>query len=112
MIFFFLIVEDDIKNIRQAVSSIEGKWEDFGGNLGLKQSTIETISANFRRAERCFTEVITQWLRWNYDYEKEGKPSWKNLVKAVHPINDKLANSIAQEHQGTAFYSMCKMYVT
>lgn len=66
--------------------------------MGLQQDTIETIAANFSLAQRRFTEVLINWLRWNYDHEKIGKPSWKNLVKAVHPINDTLANSIAEEH--------------
>ena len=48
------------------------------------------------------SEIIALWLRWKYNYDKEGKPSWKNLVKAVHPIESSLAERIAQAHNGNS----------
>ena len=100
-IAFFTAEEEHLKDVRQEVNLLAPQWDIFGGHLSLKKSTIEIIRQNFPLSvERQLTEVVTDWLRWNYDYEKLGKPSWKILVKAVHLMNSKLADSIAQKHQG------------
>ena len=81
------------------------KARELAKNLGLKSDDIESIFVNFQLSDKDrLSEVIKYWLQWNFNYRKEGKPSWKTLAKAVHPINPRLAESIAKKHQGNLVY--------
>ena len=65
------------------------------------QEDIASIIARFPLSDKNqLSEVIKYWLQWNFNYQKEGKPSWKTLAKAVYPINRRLGESIAQKHKG------------
>ena len=49
---------------------------------------MDTIEANNSNdVERCLQLAITDWLRLNYNYEKNVKPSWRKLEKAVYLLD-------------------------
>ena len=66
--------------------------------LGFKPEDIdsESIFDNFQQSgkDQLLSEMIKQWLQWNFNYKKEGKHSWKTLVKAIHSINPRLAETL------------------
>ena len=83
-----------------AVSPISAKSRLLAENLGLKSGDIDSIFVNFQNDKERLSEVLKYWLQLNFKYKKEGKPSWKNLAKSVHPINTDLALKIAEAHEG------------
>ena len=69
--------------------------------MGLKSGDIDSIFVNFPHSDKeRSSEVMKYWLHLNFDYESEGRPSWKTLVKAIHPIDTGLAEDIAKQHKG------------
>ena len=67
---------------------------------------MNTIDANNRRAESCLRCAITEWLKLNYDYKKNGLPSWRMLAKAVYSIDRSVFNKIARDHPVTTGIAM------
>ena len=65
------------------------KWKAVGQALRLKLGELDTIAASHpRNAEECLNEMLTQWLRRNYNVKRfggakleeagggGGRPSW------------------------------------
>ena len=63
---------------------------------GIKRKNIDYLEA--------MTEIISNWLKLNYNYQRFGKPTWKALVEAVRSPNGgnnaTLAEKIAKRHRG------------
>ena len=96
-----IIDDDHWKDVCTAVTAVSAKSRELAKNLGLKPDDISSVFTNFQLSDKDrLSEVIKLWLQWNFNYKKEGKPSWKTLVKAVYPLNPRLAESIAQNHKG------------
>ena len=50
---------------------------------------------------RCLQRAIGEWLKRNYNYKKNGVPSWRMLAKAVRHLDGTIFEKIVSEHQGT-----------
>ena len=80
------------------------EWKGLGLALRLHPGTLDTIEADCRDVQSRLREVLTQWLKKDYDTRRFGAPSWQLLVAAVaHPAggnNPALAHTIAHNHNG------------
>ena len=91
----------DTKHLVQIISELGpfSEWKKLGLNFGLRQSTLDRISANERdRADKCTSEMLVAWLKWcdNVLSPEYGKPSWRRLLEALEPIKFQLATQIEQ----------------
>ena len=60
---------------------------------------MNTIESNHPKdAMRCLQLAIEDWLKLNYNYGKNGHPSWRMLAKAVRPLDGGLFKKIVFEH--------------
>ena len=80
------------------------KWKAVGQALRLKLGELDSIAASHPHStEDCLSEMLTQWLRRNYNVKRFGEPSWKRLVEVVGDpaggANPALANQIAEKHR-------------
>ena len=78
---------------------LESRWRDIGRKLGIRPSTIDSISADHSQCGPCLSEVIKHWLKLNYDTNKFGQPSWRKLAKAVSGLDKRLFYSLANDHK-------------
>ena len=82
------------------VGDLAAEWELLAIRLGLRESTIKCTKAdNPGNCRKCLYEILFEWLRWNYDYDKFGTPSWRILAKAVKPLNAAKFYDIVDAHQ-------------
>ena len=83
-----------------AVDSLAGQWRDFSLILHLKETTLTVIEKNNSTEVRdCLRNALKEWLRWNYDHKKHGKPNWKTLAEAVSSLgDDALSETIVTAH--------------
>ena len=53
--------------VKAEVTSLAGRWQDLGGSLGIRPSTMNTIkAANAQFPNQCLAETLTEWLNKNY----------------------------------------------
>ena len=83
----------------------------LGMALGLLPWKLEIIrERNPNNIRQAFDEMLLAWLRWEYDYEKHGPPTWRKLVEAVNQDNRALAVDIAKKHPlDGKIYNMLKL---
>ena len=118
-------MEDDLRDVRSAVSSLAGRWKDLGTSLGIRTSDLdEIVLANPHSPRDCLREMLTKWLKQSYNVrthplyliyyttllelssqvERFGTPTWRRLAEAVRDDmggnNQALAQRIAEEHPG------------
>ena len=82
------------------VDDLSAKWKAFSVILGLKITALDTIQENYPRdVQGCFLEALREWLKLNYDYGKQGKPSWRKLAEAARRLGFcDLFNIIVKKH--------------
>lgn len=102
-LFSYIAGEDELKCILDDLSEVKADCYKIGICLHLKQSDLDSIKLKNNDFVEAMTEIISNWLKLNYNYQKFGKPTWKALVDAVgSPIggnNTGLAEEIAKRHQ-------------
>ena len=104
---FFLIGEDDHFDILTEMMPVAGSWKVIGRGLRIDSGRLETIEDSYpTKPKECLSEMLTCWLKRNYNVERFGEPSWQAVVKVVaHPAagdNCALALSIAGKHPGNS----------
>lgn len=76
----------------------------IGALLHLSRGDLRAIERKNVDCAEAMMEIISNWLRWNYKWQRHGKPSWKLLVEAVaNPMggnNEALAMEIAKNYPG------------
>ncbi len=78
-----------------------GRWHTLATNLRLKDSSMNTIKAdNSNDVLRCLQLALMDWLKLNYNYEKNGKPSWKKLAEAMRPLDGNIFEKIVSKRSG------------
>ena len=97
--------EDDLSLVFDALLPISVKWSKIFCCLGLLASLLDTIKKNHPGdVEEYLFEGLQQWVQRNYNIEKHGLPTWRNLVAAIDNSsgghNHALALEIAKQHQG------------
>ncbi len=82
-----------------------GRWRTLATNLRLKDSSMNTIKAdNSNDVVWCLQLALTDWLKLNYNYERNGKPSWKKLAKAMRPLDGNIFEKIFSKFPGNNNY--------
>lgn len=77
------------------------KWLEIGLFLGISFGELQKLKpiADDDKVHG----LVGIWTRWNYNTDKFGKPSWKNLVRAIGARAGgnarRAANKIADQHK-------------
>ena len=69
----------DLRNITNELCSVIDKWFRIGIQLGLSESKLRQIGADYHTVDMRFTEVISFWLSGNTPVSV----SWESLVKIL-----------------------------
>ena len=80
------------RQILQSINTVVGEWFRLGLELGVPESTLETIEYNNPKdVETCKRKMVQQWL-------KQPCPSWCSLVEALSELGLKrTANTISEK---------------
>ena len=97
-------LDDDFFDILKEVLPIAAKWRAVGQALRLKVGVLDSIAASHpHKVDNCLSEMLTEWLRKNYNVRRFGEPSWQRLVEVVGDpaggANPALASQIAEKHR-------------
>ena len=69
----------DLKSVRSSTWEARSKWMDIGIELNVMKSDLEVIQENCgSNVEKCFTEMLTLWLK-NVD----PPPTWSAMIAAL-----------------------------
>ena len=71
---------DDLFDVKSELEPVAKRWRDIGLALRLTPDQLDVIEGD---KGNCLTEVLTLWLKGNYNTERFGEPSWEMLVRAV-----------------------------
>ena len=78
-----LVGENDLQAVKAAVGDLAGKWHDFGLTLGIRNTDLESIRSSFYPTARvCLREMLTQWLKQNYNVSTP--PMYSASLQNVH----------------------------
>ncbi len=90
--------------VLNALTGVQSRYYEIGTQLHLK--SLDTIRNRSITDTIAMGGVVEDWLKWNYDTDIFGPPTWKMLVNVVaNPSggNDNfLAKKIAEEHRKRA----------
>ena len=77
----------DLRNVTNELGSVMAKWFSIGVQLGIDPAKLQEIETNHRTADRCFSEVISFWLKGNTVVAL----GWKSLVETLESpfVNEK-----------------------
>ena len=83
---------------------VASSWKAIGRGLRIDSGRLDTIQESCdKKPKECLSEVLTCWLKRNYNVERFGEPTWRAVVKVVaHPAGGDscaLALSIARKKQ-------------
>ena len=104
----------DLKNITNELGSVIDKWYQIGVQLGVSESKLRQIEADYHTVDRRFTETINFWLRGNTPVAI----SWKSIIDVLesHFVNEKgLAKKLREKekvelHDGKAAPTLTGMH--
>ena len=99
---FTIDVDDDTAEILKELSGLESEYYTFGLHLGLSPGKVKEIQVNHPHNSRAaFADVITEWLKMNYQYNKGGRrrPSWQLLTEATSVVDLEKAQKISSNHR-------------
>ena len=74
---------DDFFDAKSVLEPVVDRWKHIGLALRLDPDQVKRIERENRDLEDCLTEVLTLWLKRNYNTERFGEPSWEMLARAV-----------------------------
>ena len=100
-----LIGEDDLLDVLEEMMPVVKSWKAIGRGLRIDSGHLEMIQTdNPGNSKECLSEMLTCWLKRNYNVERFGEPTWRAVVKVVgRPAagdNCALALTIAKQHSG------------
>ena len=98
---------DDLPDIIRELTEVAARWKDIGILLGIPANQLETLQLQVGRPQDYLREMLTIWLRKNYNLTKFGEPTWSKLVDAIRDSagggNSDLAMKIAKRHEGKMY---------
>ncbi len=92
--------DDDLGDVCEKLTErLAPDWRTIATNLRLRDRTMNIIEKNNPGdVTRCLRLALKDWLKLNYNYERNGHPSWRMLAKAVQNLDGALFNEILHEH--------------
>ncbi len=97
----FSEISEDIADIMDVLAGFDtGRWRTLATNLRLRIPSMDSIEGN---ARRCLQLALTDWLRLNYNYVKNGRPSWNNLAKTMRPLDGNIFERIVSKYPGNNY---------
>ncbi len=92
-------IDDNLGDLCEVLENLAAKWRTIATNLRLRDNAMEIIEGNNSRdVARCLQLALRDWLKLNYNYERNGLPSWRMLAKAIQNLDAGLFNRIIAEH--------------
>ena len=93
--------EEDWNVVIKECSILASKWEQLGGYLSLRFSLMNQIKHNSPGDNhQCLNEALMMWITQNYNTERFGVPSWRNLLDAMARVDSVSFKHLAAKHQG------------
>ena len=91
-------------DVQNELNEAAANWRSIGIALQLKPDFLQSIETRYSSDPRaCLTWILMEWLMRNYNVERFGEPTWRQLVEALgHSaggINVVLARKIARRHK-------------
>lgn len=75
---------EDLADVEKESYDLASKWWLLCSFLGVKESSLQLVQCNYPRdAGMCLHMGMVEWLNWNYNHRRYGKPSWRKLAAAV-----------------------------
>ena len=107
VLLFISDLGDDLFNVQSELNEVAENWRSIGIALRLKSDFLQNIEVRYSNHPRtCLTWMLMEWLMRNYNVERFGEPTWRQLVEAVgHPAggaNMTLARNIARRHKAAS----------
>ena len=97
--YLFVVGIESLLEVRTALVSLDPKlWRSLGLCLEVEDPDLLEIASDYEGdVSQCLTEVIARWL------QSLSSPSWKSLAVATWNLDNKLAYTVAQNHQEGRF---------
>ena len=97
--FLFLTAfDDDLGGVCEVLEDLAGQWCTIATNLRLREGSMNTIETNnCRDVTWCLQLDIREWMKLNFNYERNGWPSWRTLAKAVCKLDGIVFDRIVRE---------------
>ena len=90
---------DDIQEVVKDLKTIARHYGQLAMELKLHDYTKEEIEDRHRGKHwNGLYDVLSEWLRWNYDHGKHGTPNRAWIVEAVESINSQLASKLKKKY--------------
>ncbi len=90
---------DDLANVIESVYTLAGQWRTITTNLHLRSGSMDVIeSDNIHSSVRCLQLANIDWMKLNYNHERNGRPSWRMLAKAIRRLDGRIFQKIVLEH--------------
>ena len=91
-------------DVQNELNEAAANWSSIGIALQLKPAFLQSIETRYSCHPRtCLTWMLMEWLMRNYNVERFGEPTWRQLVEALgHSAggaNVALARKIARRHK-------------
>ena len=86
----------DLRSITNELGSVIDKWFQIGVQLGVSESKLRQIEADYHTLDRRFSEMISFWLNGN----TKVAVTWRSLVEVLDScfVNEKgLANQLREK---------------
>ena len=72
-----LIGEDDLLDVLEEMMPVVNSWKAIGRGLRIDSGHLEMIQKdNLGNSKECLSEMLTCWLKRNYNVERFGEPTW------------------------------------
>ena len=96
--------DDDLLTVLQELGALASCWNNIGLAVGLKNSTLESISQEHSNNSEKLKAVIVLWLKRSDNVDRLGPPTWRRIVEVVGADiggkNNALANALAKKYHG------------
>ena len=84
------------------------QWNRLGLVIGIIQTNLNAIKAEYKDPKDCLRECLTLWLQQSYDTDKYGLPSMESLSNAAQKMGLRAVSSGIQEGNVNNNYCIIK----
>ena len=82
-----------------ALKPLSNKWKDIGRGLRIKAGTLDALEQSHTHdPPHCLGEVLSEYLKQNYNTHRFGLPSWVTIEKVARSYNKRVADGILDQY--------------